>query len=134
MPCPFCGESWAVAYFKIVNGKEVWLTACECCHCDGPVGDGLSKEESIKAWNTRTDLTNRQPERINMENDNRKLDDVITSPPATCSASPFNLVAIILLPVFIACGIFMGAWKGLQLWCHNMAHNGPGEWTLRLPK
>ena len=35
----------------------------------------------------RVHQRNRKPRKVNMENDNRKPEGVITSPPATCSAA-----------------------------------------------
>lgn len=56
-----------------------------------------------------------------------------SAPPGGC-ASAWNVVGLPLLPVFIVIGMLCGAWRGVQVWCWNIIHSKPGDWTCRLPK
>jgi cytochrome c5 len=58
--CPWCGkDGMPVIYVKPAHlpqyeGKKIWGTACEACHCDGPCADDIFSEQSaIDAWNNR---------------------------------------------------------------------------------
>ena len=45
--CPFCGSQ-----AKVVEDKNITV---ECEECTGAIGYFLSRENAIKAWNTRTE-------------------------------------------------------------------------------
>jgi hypothetical protein len=48
--------------------------------------------------------------------------------------SPLNLVGIVLLPLFLVIGVFVGAYSGVSLWFFNMANCHPGDWKTSIPK
>lgn len=56
-PCPFCGETHSVEVERIEEG--CWSIGCVDCDftlnsgTKFPLGWHTSKEEAIKAWNTR---------------------------------------------------------------------------------
>lgn len=49
LPCPFCGRETAKPKS---SGRWGWFVGCTC-HAVGPNAE--SKEDAIKAWNTRTE-------------------------------------------------------------------------------
>lgn len=51
LPCPFCGGNVLSKYLDGNNpGNDYWI---HCDRCGGSCGMQDSKEEAIKAWNTR---------------------------------------------------------------------------------
>jgi len=58
LPCPFCGgEATLGDYFQeasdLGNDESWWLAQCDHCGIALPNTDSPTKEEAIKAWNTR---------------------------------------------------------------------------------
>lgn len=49
--CPFCGGE--AKLYEPIEGFHMWVVACNKCAC-GTNYDNDTKEEAIKAWNTRT--------------------------------------------------------------------------------
>lgn len=49
-PCPFCGNNNAIP--QSVGAESFWRIWCSHCGAEGP-SPRISKEEAIKAWNTR---------------------------------------------------------------------------------
>ena len=52
-PCPFCGKKARLG--SLGGDKSNWLIWCKCGHAVSETGCGYgdTKEEIIKAWNTR---------------------------------------------------------------------------------
>lgn len=48
LPCPFCGSHDCTAG----NWRGSELVSCQNCAAEGPVGG--TRNEAVKAWNTRT--------------------------------------------------------------------------------
>jgi|GEM_PF-3520010 len=54
-PCPFCGKKARLG--SLGGDKSNWLIWCKCGHAVSETGCGYgdTKEEIIKAWNTRAE-------------------------------------------------------------------------------
>lgn len=68
--CPFCGGKAKMHSFEVDyqdgSSATVYNIGCETDSCFGEYGTGIyypTKEEVIKAWNTRTDWTGELPDR-----------------------------------------------------------------------
>ena len=62
-PCPFCGSNTLELDKEIspTGDYSIWFVTCYDCPCQGVRGD--TREEAIKAWNTRQDVLTPKQER-----------------------------------------------------------------------